>query len=213
MAERSETHLSHLPFTDLHLTLPLIQTLFERVPKLLDKRRDPETISIAEAFAWCCFSLWQCGSAFPAFPENYAEFLGTELFKAGRNRLTVTGLLARMIVESNARGGQCGFNKLTLTDAQSVLDSERRMLEGGYEFYLKAQEKYDDYHFYLKELPDFQVEWQAIKTAFPKQERGQAVNNGIHSQACFSFSPPSFKPFNSRCFNPFNLPSQLSFKW
>jgi len=32
-----------------------------------------------------------------------------------------------------------------------------------------------------------------------------------HARACFYFSPASFKPFNSRCFNLFNSPSRFSF--
>ena len=173
--EEAREHLSQLPFTEVRLAEPLIEALFARVPKLLNQRTDPGTLLIAEALAACCFSWWQCGSAFPAFPENYAAFLKTELFKTGRNRLPVTELLARMIVEFNVRGGHCGFNKLTLADAETVRDSERRMLEGGYEFYLKAREKYDEYQFYLKELPGFQAEWQAIKAAFPKQTRQPGI--------------------------------------
>lgn len=168
-------HLARLPFAELRLTKPLIEALFARVPGLLDQCGDPMTSLIAEAFGWCCFSLWQCGSAFPAFPESYAAFLQRELFKASRNRDPVAELIARMIVEFNVREGQCGFNKLVLADAETVRESERRMIEGSYEFYLKTQEKYNEYQFYLKELPDFQAEWRALKQAFPKQTKAAGI--------------------------------------
>jgi hypothetical protein len=161
-------HLTQLPFSKPRDTEPLIEALFERVPKLVARRHDPVTVCIAEAFAWCCFSFWQCGSGFPAFPENYAAFFKTELFKANPKRQPEAETMAGMVAEWNMRGGQCGFNKLALADAGVVRESEHRIHEGGYEFYLKAKEKYDEYHFYLRDFPEFQAEWQALKAAFPK---------------------------------------------
>jgi len=164
----AQKHLNDLPFAEPSAIMALLTTLFDKVPQLIKDRQDPKTLQIAEAFAWCCYSIWQCGSAFPSFPENYAEYLCSELFKMDRQ--PEADLIAGMLVADIKVGrGQCGFNKLILADPQAVRDSERRIHEGQFEFYLNAQEKYDEYLCYLQEQPEFKAEWAAIKTAFPKQ--------------------------------------------
>src|SRR5262245_30371357 len=128
-----QKHLSQLPlYLRLEEASALISSLFNDVPRLVARRKDPATLQIAEAFAWCCFGFWQARSAFPAFAESYAGFLKRELFS--RKRSTHALLVVRMIVEFNSRDGQCGFNRLQLADATAVRESERVVSEGGYEF-------------------------------------------------------------------------------
>ncbi len=52
---------------------------------------------MAEACAWTCFSFWQCGSAFPSFPENYANYLRMALKQAPGNRPVVAKMIAGLI--------------------------------------------------------------------------------------------------------------------
>lgn len=155
--------LAERPFTAPADAVPLIRFLFEKLPKLLADA-DPKRLMLAEAFAWCCYAFWQCGSAFPSFPENYALFLKDALLspKPGRAALT----LAKMMLEFNAGEGRCGFNRLQLADADLIRQSETLVHEGKYEFYLRAQEKYDEYLFYLTNSEDFAAEWALLKEAF-----------------------------------------------
>lgn len=167
--EKGCAHVTDLPFADKDTLLDLLQGLFVAVPKLLKTRKDSTTLLIAEAFGWCCFSVWQCGSAFPSFPENYATFLMDALLADPTKRPPEAEMLSKMLVEFNRQDGQCGFNKLALANPQAIRESERRIHDGSYEFYLKAQEKYDEYQFYLEESKAFQEEWALIKSSFPRQ--------------------------------------------
>lgn len=144
-------------------SVPLIQFLFEEVPHLVADE-EPEKRLIAEAFAWCCFAFWQCESAFPSFPENYALFLKTALLarRPDRNAL----LLANMIVDFNSEEGRCGFNRLQLANAALIRESEDLVKQGRYEFYLRAQEKYDEYLYYLRQSAEFTGEWELLKESF-----------------------------------------------
>jgi hypothetical protein len=161
--------MRNLPFADTITFQDLFRVLFVDTPRLLKDFNDSTTMLIAEAFGWCCFSIWQCGSAFPSFPENYALFLKEALFAAPKKRPVEAEMLSRMLVEFNAGNGQCGFNKLALANPETIRDSEKRIHDGSYEFYLKAQAKYDEYLFYLKESKAFKTEWKLIKASFPKQ--------------------------------------------
>src|SRR5258705_13829636 len=80
-----------------------------------------------------------------------------------------------MIVEFNSQDGQCGFNQLKLADPDAVRESERVVSEGGYEFYLNARVKYDEYALYLSESKAFRDEWQAIKAAFPEEMKQEGI--------------------------------------
>jgi len=101
-----QRHLINLPlYMQLDETFALIASLFGEVPRLLKRRKDSETLQIAEAFAWCCFGFWQGRSAFPAFAESYAAFLKRDLFL--RKHSAHASLVARMIVEFNSQDGQC----------------------------------------------------------------------------------------------------------
>ena len=167
--EAVETHLSQLPFITLAEALPLFEFLFDCLPSILTRSRDPEVPLLAEAYAWCCFWIWQCESAFPVFPENYAAHLRDALLVPAKKRDATAILIAQMLVGEAAGDGNCGFNKLVLADAAAIRESERRMLTGGYEFYLKAKEKYDEFVFQLENSREFKADWQRLKTQFPKE--------------------------------------------
>ena len=110
-------------------------------PREVAASPDEETALLADAFAWCCYAFWQCKSAFPALPENYARFLKDALETPVGARPESAIVQARLISEFNAGDGRCGFNRFTLKDAETIRDSERLNYEGRYEVYLKAQDK------------------------------------------------------------------------
>lgn len=162
---KATTHLKALPFVDLVTACALVEFLFGKVPEILLRKNDAKSQLLAQAFAWCCYAFWQCESAFPAFPENYALYLKTALTSSAPEPSAI--LLAKMIVEFNADAGRCGFNRLELTAPTVIRESEALVQEGRYEFYLRAQEKYDEYLFYLEQSEDFGTEWATLKKIFP----------------------------------------------
>ena len=168
-------HTDELPFIPPLKSAPLLEFLFGEVPGIVADCDDDETILLAEAYGWCCFAFWQCESAFPALPENYAKQLKTALGACPAQRDSSAVLLARMVVEFNAGDGRCGFNRLQLDHPEIVRESETLNHEGRYDVYLKAQEKYEEYVYYLEESPQFAEEWEAIKSAFPNCCGGQAI--------------------------------------
>lgn len=148
--------------------------LFAELPKLLKAQVEPELDQLAEAFAWVCFSFWQCESAFPGFPENYALFLRDEMTKPTKNRNAGAIALAELLAPAASRAGEdgrCGFNRLTLSDPAVIRESEALMHEGRYEFYLKAREKYAEYECYLEHSPEFRTDWERVKVCFADQLR------------------------------------------
>ena len=167
--ETVETHLSQLPFITQTEAFPLFEFLFDGLPSLLSKSNDPDTPLLAEAYAWCCFWIWQCESAFPVFPENYAAHFRDALLAPPGKRDATAILIAKMLVTNATGDGNCGFNKLVLADAAAIRESERRMLTGGYEYYLNAQEKYEEFVFHLEQSHEFAEDWQRLKAQFPKE--------------------------------------------
>lgn len=159
-------HVESLPFIAPETATPLLEFLFSELPPILSAGADPETVLLADAYGWCCLAFWQCESAFPALPENYARYLKTTLETPCGQRDESAIVLARLIVEFNAGDGQCGFNKLILKDPETVRESERLNYQGRYEVYLKAQEKYDEYVCLLENSAEFKAEWQLIKTTY-----------------------------------------------
>ena len=57
--EPARAHLEDLCFSNPQETLPLIESLFDIVPGILN--REPARKSLAEAYAWCCYAFWQSG--------------------------------------------------------------------------------------------------------------------------------------------------------
>lgn len=166
--------LDERPFSDSAETHSLLTFLFADLPKLLIKRNDPQTAQLAEAFAWTCFSFWQCGSAFPAFPENYAAYLRIHLRRSPARRDPAASVLAALILHSHdsiTTDGRCGLNHLKLQQPDVVRESEKLIHEGRYEDYLKAREKYDEYETALACSKEFVTDWQHIKTCFAAQFR------------------------------------------
>jgi hypothetical protein len=74
-------HTAALPLITPKESRALIRALFTEIPVLLAKRFDPRLQIVSQAFGWCCFSIWQCESAMPAFPDSYALYLLRELRK------------------------------------------------------------------------------------------------------------------------------------
>lgn len=58
-----------------------------------------------------------------------------------------------------------------------IRESEHLVHEGRFKFYLRAQEKYDEYLFYLEQSKDFQIEWSLLKGAFPGSVIGKKIIN------------------------------------
>ena len=173
--EEIAQHADELPFIPPLKSTPLFEFLFGEVPGIVAASGDPETVLLAEAYGWCCFMFWQCESSFPALPENYALQLKTALTAYPAQRDPSAVLLARMAVEFNAEGGRCGFNKLQLDHPEVIRESETLNHEGRYDLYLKAQEKYEEYVYYLEESPQFTEEWEAIKAVFPNCCAGRGI--------------------------------------
>jgi len=194
--------LAERPFCDPKEAKTLLSFLFEKLPDILDKDPSPDTRLLADAFAWACFAFWQCGSAFPSFPENYAACLHEALRQSAKKRNPAAMVLARLLVPASEAGeGRCGFNQLTLSNPELIRESERLIHAGRYEDYLKAQEKYDEYEDYLSRSTEFQADWQQIKDNFPGhvQERKEIhrtlilERNWEHDGAQFGDAPQSFQ--------------------
>jgi hypothetical protein len=163
-----DERLAERPFCDSEEVKPLLLYLFNDLPAILEKDPSADTQLLAEAFAWTCFAFWQCGSAFPAFPENYAACLQEALQQPVKKRNPAAIVLARFLVPAKAtEDGRCGFNQLTLSKPKLIRESEHLIHEGRYEDYLKAKEKYEEYEDALSRSAEFQADWQQIKDDFP----------------------------------------------
>lgn len=173
--KKVDDHIAALPFVDKAEARSLLAFLFSEVAGLLRKSSSAGTTLLAQAYAWSCYAFWQCESAFPAFPENYAAFLKNAL--TSRSPEPAAEVLAKMIVEFNAGDGRCGFNQLELVAPEVICESEALIHEGRYEFYLRAQEKYDEYLFYLEQSEEFRNEWSLLKENFPSAVIGKKVIN------------------------------------
>lgn len=173
-----KSHLATLPFCDRECGQSLIEFLLGQLPGLLQKDTSPATAGLAEAFGWACLGFWQCGSGFPAFPENYAQFLHDQLKLPADKRTSEAGVIAGLLLGqagTEKTDAACGFNRLKLDKPQVVRDSEQLIHEGRYEDYLKAGEKYEEYEMRLRVSSEFQADWQQIKTTFRSLIRKQPV--------------------------------------
>ena len=100
--------LADRPFCDSEEVKPLLLYLFNDLPGVLENDPSADTHLLAEAFAWACFAFWQCGSAFPSFPENYAASLLKTLRQPAKKRSPAAIVLARLLVPANgAADGRC----------------------------------------------------------------------------------------------------------
>lgn len=171
-----DEQLHERAFCDHKEAKDLLSFVFKELTDILQQDNCAETKEMAEACAWTCFAFWQCGSAFPSFPENYADCLRKALRQTPGKRPVVAKMIARLIVsEKGISDGQCGFNQLSLRQPELVRDSERLIHEGRYEDYLNAHEKYEEFELYLKKSAEFQADWQQIKASFPKQFRAKTT--------------------------------------
>lgn len=173
-----KAHLAMLPFCDCESGQSLIEFLLCKLPGLLHEDPSPATASFAEAFGWSCLAFWHCGSGFPSFPENYAQFLHDQLNLPADERSPEAGVLAGLLLGqagTEKADAACGFNRLKLADPNVVRDSEQLIHEGRYEDYLKASEKYEEYEMRLRVSGEFLADWQQIKAIFGSQLRNQPV--------------------------------------
>ena len=173
-----KAHLDTLSFCDRESGQSLIEFLLGELPRLLHKDTSAATAGLAEAFGWACLAFWQCGSGFPSFTENYAQFLHDQLNLPADERTPEAGLIAGLLLGQagmEKADAACGFNRLKLADPKVVRDSEQLIHEGRYEDYLKASEKYEEYEMRLRVSSEFLADWQQIKTTFRSQIRNQPV--------------------------------------
>ncbi|MBX3741233.1 MAG: hypothetical protein KF712_09605 [Akkermansiaceae bacterium] len=168
--------LAERPFCDQKSAKELLKFLFGELPGLLEKDESPETLRLAEAFGWCCFAFWQCGSAFPSFPENHAGFLRGQLERPPAKRLPEAGIVASIILghwEGKTDDQSCGLNRLVLDKPEVVRKSERLIHDGRFDEYLKAPEKYEEYDVWLRESAEFRNDWEALKKQFRRHLKGR----------------------------------------
>lgn len=171
-----DERLSERAFCDRKAAIGLLRFLFKDLPVILQQDDHGETQAMAEAYAWTCFAFWQCGSAFPSFPENYADCLRTALRQSPEKRSVAASAIASLIVsEPGKSDGRCGFNQLSISDPALIRESERLIHAGRYEEYLHAAEKYEEYEDALGRSPEFKTDWLRIRTAFPNQTRGRKL--------------------------------------
>lgn len=97
--EPARAHLEDLCFSDSRETFPLIESLFDTVPGILN--REPARKGLAEAYAWCCYAFWQYESGFPAFPETFASFLLEQLQADQGRTLEMGSLLTSLLAEAD----------------------------------------------------------------------------------------------------------------
>lgn len=175
--EQVALHLASLPFleaTEKQLAGEQIEWLLEKLPARLRRDRSAATLRLAEAFGRACLAFWQCGSAFPAFPQNYALYLQQQLLRPRAQRDAEAHLLADLLLES-AEEGACGLNRLELADAAAVRASEQLVLEGGFENYLLQPDKYQEYVVRLREHVGFQRDWQQLCRHHPMQTAATGI--------------------------------------
>jgi hypothetical protein len=171
-------HLAALPFCDRKSGKVLIEFLLGKLPQVLVKDTQPATASLAEAFGWACLAFWQCGSGFPSFPENYAQFLHDQLKLPIGKRGPEADVITRILLGhtgTKKTDPACGFNRLQMEHAQVVRDSEGLIHEGRYEDYLKAGEKYEEYEMRLRFSGEFKADWDHIKTTFGSLIHGRPL--------------------------------------
>ena len=157
---------AELPFSDAEEVVLLVDFLLGDLSQIVRRDPSPATLALADSYGWFCYAMWQCASAFPAFPENYAHYLKSALTSATAPPRAAQ-VLAELTGDAGPTDGRCGFNRLKLAHPEVVRQSESVVHEGSYEFYLRANERYDEYLFYLKESRDFEREWKSLKELMP----------------------------------------------
>ena len=154
-------------------TWPLIEALFEVVPKRLE--HSASLIEEAEAFAWCCYSFWQCESAFPAFPERYATFLLDQLVGKKAPNSDASRLVVLLLGGASDVEEWPGINHPELRHPEVLRAHERVVRDGLYEVILDAPEKYDEFERLVRGSAELQKEWSKIRQTFPAQVTGRTI--------------------------------------
>jgi hypothetical protein len=167
--EPARAHLKQLCFADLGDTWPLIENLFETVPELLN--REPERKELAEAYAWCCYTFWQCESSFPAFSETFASFLLEQLRSNQCRNFEIGSFLASLFVNADDRKKWGGFNHPHLARPSVIRAHESLVKHGKYEEVLHARIKYDEFERRIQASAELKKEWAEIKRLFPAQTK------------------------------------------
>ena len=176
---KAAIHVQGLPFLDKkekRQAVEFIHDLIETFPKKFAREKSQDTLRLIEAFGLACLAFWQCGSAFPSFPQNYAAFLHQQLRRAPSKRHKEATLLADLLLTATEKeGGGCGLNRLELANPEVICESERLILDGCFEDYIKTPTKYEEYKVRLHDHPDFASEWKSLKRQFPWLTRVSGV--------------------------------------
>jgi len=158
---------ARLPFAEDGEILSSLEFLFGELPERLARSRSADYRRVAEAYGWLCFQAWQSASHFPAFAENYAEFLRVAL--RARRLPPEARVIAGLVFDGSGDGICCGFQRLALLDPALVRQSEVWLRDGSFEPFLKARSKYEEYERRLRTEPGFRRDWAALKRAFPRE--------------------------------------------
>lgn len=175
--EPMQRHLESLPFlnaSEKKAARAMILWLLEKLPARLLRDPTESTQRLAEAFGCACLAFWQCGSAFPAFPQNYAVHLQAQLKLPAAKRQPGTRLLVSLLLDASTDGA-CGLNRLELADAEVVRASERLIGEGRFEDYIKLPEKFAEYDTRLREHGGFQRDWECLCQQYPAQAAATGI--------------------------------------
>jgi hypothetical protein len=179
--EAARTHLEKLCFVDSRDAWPLIESLFETVPRILNRKAERE--ELAEAYAWCCYAFWQCESGFPAFPETFAFFLLDHLQSEPCQNFEIGSLLASLFANPDDPEKWGGFNHPELKRPEVVRRHEALVKDGRYEEVLHAWIKYDEYERKIQASADLKKEWAEIKKLFPAQIKSRGMIHRSLSQS------------------------------
>ena len=175
--QQMQGHVQSLPFLDADekkTACRVVGWLLEKLPARLRRDRSEATQRLAEAFGRACLAFWQCGSAFPAFPQNYAVHLHEQLRQPVAKRQPSAQVLADLLVESSA-DGVCGLNRLELAEAEVVRASERLVLEGRFEDYITLPAKYEEYVARLRDHAGFKRDWEQLRQQYPVQTAASGI--------------------------------------
>jgi hypothetical protein len=108
----------------------------------------------------------QCYSLFPAFAENYSDYLknASHAKTPSAEADWITSLLAL-----KAGNDSCGFQPMQPADPALIRQSEQWLGEGTFEPFLKARAKYDEFARRLRTEPGFRRDWRALRKIFPRE--------------------------------------------
>jgi hypothetical protein len=160
------------PFAEASVLAELVVYLIGGLPATLAAAA-PERARVAEAYGWLCFQAWQSGSHFPAFAENYAQFLREGLASDGIDASHCA--VGDLLLDGLKASGSCGFQRLILSDPVLVRESEQSLLSGDFAAFLKAGVKYNEFEEKLGVPDGFSQDWRKLSAAFPMETSSKQI--------------------------------------